>query len=77
MYKAEPGMVWDYATPREDGVHLYNSILYLGKNDSIDNYKQVSVEERDTLLAKQEKEEKEIELSRILRQLYPEEYKEG
>ena len=37
-YTAPDGFVYDYATPREDGKHLYVKYLYLTKFDSIDNY---------------------------------------
>lgn len=37
-YVAPDGYVYDYATPREDGEHLYVKYLYLTKFDSIDNY---------------------------------------
>ena len=37
-YVAPDGYVYDYATPREDGQHLYAKYLYLSKFDSIDNY---------------------------------------
>ena len=37
-YTAPDGYVYDYATPREDGEHLYVKYLYLSIYDSIDNY---------------------------------------
>ena len=37
-YIAPDGFVYDYATPREDGEHLYAKYLYLSKYDSIDRY---------------------------------------
>ena len=37
-YTAPDGLVYDYATPREDGEHLYAKYLYLSRFDSIDNY---------------------------------------
>ena len=37
-YTAPDGYVYDYATPREDGEHLYVKYLYLTKYDSINNY---------------------------------------
>ena len=76
MYKADEGKVWDYAIPREDGSHLYGTVLYLGKGDSIDNYKQVDVSERDAYEAEQEKKANEVKLSQVLRELYPSEYEE-
>ena len=37
-YIAPDGFVYDYATPREDGEHLYVKYLTLSKYDSIDRY---------------------------------------
>ena len=56
-YIAKEGFVFDYAEPRinieedEEGneieviEHLYAKVLWLGVNDSIDNYKEVEVAE--------------------------------
>ena len=37
-YTAPDGYVYDFATPREDGEHLYAKYLYLSKYDNIKNY---------------------------------------
>ena len=56
-YIAKDGYVFDYAEPRthmeedEEGneievvEHIYAKVLYLSVNDSIDNYKEVEVDE--------------------------------
>ena len=37
-YTAPDGYVYDHATPREDGEHLYVKYLYLSRYDNIANY---------------------------------------
>lgn len=37
-YEASPGYVYDWATPKEDGSHLYVKYLFLSKQDRIENY---------------------------------------
>jgi hypothetical protein len=37
-YEAPKGYVYDWATPKEDGSHLYVKFLFLTHTDSIDNY---------------------------------------
>jgi hypothetical protein len=37
-YEAPTGYVYDWATPREDGSHLYVKYLFLSKQDKIENY---------------------------------------
>lgn len=53
----------------EDG--YLGSILYLGKGDSIDNYEEVDISEREAYEAEQEKKQKEEELRRLMLELYP------
>ena len=37
-YEAPEGYVYDWATPKEDGSHLYVKFLFLSKLDKIENY---------------------------------------
>ena len=38
QYEAPEGYVYDWATPKEDGSHLYVKFLFLSKLDKIENY---------------------------------------
>ena len=44
-YEAPEGYVYDWATPKEDGSHLYVKFLFLSKTDKIENYVLVNVPE--------------------------------
>lgn len=50
-YDADEGMVFDYAEPQKDEegneIHLYAKTIFLGKNDSIDNYIEVPKQEEE------------------------------
>jgi hypothetical protein len=37
-YEAPDGFVYDWATLKEDGSHLYVKYLFLSKSDKIENY---------------------------------------
>lgn len=67
---ADEGMVFDYKEPI-DNQHIFAKLIYLGIGDSADNYIQVEESVRDEWERQQEQEEKEAELHRLLRELYP------
>lgn len=52
---------------------IFAKVIFLGINDSADNYEQVDESVRDEWEAEQEKKQKEEELHNLLRELYPEE----
>lgn len=55
---------------------LYALAISLGKGDSIENYIEVDITERDAYYAELERQQQEEELRRLLMELYPAEQSE-